>query len=227
MLKESVSFLVNYFVRRNLTDYPATRDLDNIFISLVDECEKNKTKLPINLIKDFLMTPEKYAEQAVFEEKLRGGIYETNADVARFLLCKTEETHFTKQSKGIDLWRKDDKNKKYEWTIEHIFPEGENIPKEWVKIIAGGDLQKAKKIQSEQVHRIGNLTLTGYNSNLSNFPFEKKKKRTDKKGNPIGYNSGLYLNKELIKKNSWTEQDIINRTEKLAKEILEILKPNF
>ena len=106
-----------------------------------------------------------------------------------------EEGHKTKEI-YVDLWEKD-KNKKYIWTIKDIFPQGKNIPKDWIDMIAEGDKIKAEELQKDWGHKLGNLTLTGYNSKLSNFSFEKKRDRKDKSGNHIGYRNELYLNKEF------------------------------
>ena len=120
-----------------------------------------------------------------------------------------------------DLWIKD-KSNKYVWTIEHIFPEGSNIPQDWVMMIANGNGKKAKEIQEKCAHKLGNLTLTAYNPNLSNFSFIKKRDRKDDKGNYIGYKNGLYLNKKLAEKDNWTISDIEERTKELVKEALEL-----
>ena len=50
------------------------------------------------------------------------------------MLCSIEAKNQTKEIYA-DLWARDN-NKKYVWTIEHIFPEGENIPATWVQMIA-------------------------------------------------------------------------------------------
>ena len=85
-----------------------------------------------------------------------------------------------------DLWKRDAKNK-FIWTVEHIFPQGENIPAPWVTMIADGDSNLAKQHRDDYVHNLGNLTLTGHNSKLSNMSFDKKRDRTDKQDNAVGY----------------------------------------
>ncbi|VUT24920.1 MAG: hypothetical protein MASP_00765 [Candidatus Methanolliviera sp. GoM_asphalt] len=200
LIKDTTDFLVKYFVRRNLTDFPGTRDLDYMFMNLIDECEKNKNKLTSAFLTDYLTQSDKFADIKIFKEKLEDDIYEDNVAVARFILCKIEEEHQTREI-YTDLWEKDN-NRKYLWTIEHIYPEGKNIPKEWVNIIAGGNEEEAKELQTKWVHKLGNLTLTAYNSNLSNFSFEKKRDRQNSKGDQVGYRNGLYLNKKLADKNS-------------------------
>jgi len=223
LIKETLSFLSKYFVRRNLTDYPATRNLDNIFISLIDECEKNKKSISFNIIKTFLVNPERYAEEDLFREKLGSDIYEINTEVARFILCKIEEEHNPKKE-SFELWKRDNKDK-YLFTIEHILPEGERIPKDWVEMIAKGSKEEAKILQDKYVHKLGNLTLTGYNSNLSNLSFDKKRDRKDKKGNWIGYRNKLYLNNELYplsRLDKWTIEDIEKRTNILVNQAMKL-----
>lgn len=218
-IEDSIDFLVKYFVRRNLTDFPATRELDLLFMGLIDECEKNKGNLS-QIIVDYLTNSKRFSSTEKFKEKLNGNIYEDNTDVTRFILCKITEKGFNKEI-YTDFWEKH--KEKYVWTIEHIFPEGENIPKWWVDMIANGDKKEAKRLQVEWVHKIGNLTLTGYNPSLFNSPFLTKRDK-DKKGISIGYKNGLYLNRDLAKMEKWTAKDIEERTNKLVKEALGLFK---
>ena len=163
------------------------------------------------------------APDSVFEEKLKGDIYEDNSMVARFVLCSLAERSMTTET-WTDLWEQNATQggqKVYAWTIEHIFPEGENIPESWVKMIADGDTELARKYRMEYVHKLGNLTVTRYNSALSNFPFEKKRDR-QKDGLYVGYKNGLGINKEIAEKSAWTIEDIIERTDRLAAELLKI-----
>jgi len=137
-------------------------------------------------------------------------------------LSKIEETKSTNEI-HTDFWERD-KSGKLVWTIEHIFPEGNNIPDSWVQMIADGDKAEAARIQEKYVHKIGNLTLTGYNQNLSNFDFSKKRNRKDARDNFIGYKNELFLNKDLKDKNEWKKEDIISRTEKLVDMATNIFK---
>ena len=225
LIVDSINFLVKYFVRRNLTDFPSTRDLDAIFIGLVDECERNRDNLTSYSLINYLTHPERIADLNIFKEKLKGNIYEDNVAATRFILCKMDEEHQTKETHK-NLWKRDDKNKKFIWTIEHIFPEGRNIPSEWVDMVANGDVDEANELQIAWVHKLGNLTMSGYNSNLSNLSFEEKRNRKDSKGDWIGYKNGSHLNEKLARKNSWTIEDIESRSNKLVTEALELFKIN-
>ena len=160
------------------------------------------------------------ASDEIFERKLRGPIYDDNDMATRFILCYIESKHQTKEI-YTDLWSRD-KSNKYIWTIEHIFPEGQNIPKEWINMIADGNKELAYEYLDKYVHTLGNLTITGYNSNLSNYDFEKKKYRKNQEGKDIGYTNGLYLNNDVVSESKWTIEKINNRTDKLVTTILEL-----
>ena len=87
-------------------------------------------------------------------------------------------------------------------------------------MIADGDEELAKQYLEQYVHKLGNLTLTGYNASLSNKPFAKKRDHKDKEGRFIGYKNGLEINSEIAKKDCWTVDDIIERTKKLVEKLM-------
>lgn len=212
MIEQIVELLIKFFVRRNVTDFPGTRNLNKIFMETVDKISGKKAVDVYNTIHEKLVSESSTDE--IFDVKLRGKIYEENVDAVRFLLCYYEESFFTKENKR-NLWERDDK-KKYIFTIEHVFPEGENIPKHWVDMIAGGDKDLADQYYDKYVHTLGNLTLTGFNSNLSNKPFEEKKNLKDKNGHEAGYKNGLKLNDDIVSRQSWSVEYIADRTSKLV-----------
>lgn len=218
-----IKLLISFFVRRNIMDVPPTRDLTRIFMGIIQTIEENGLKA--DAIKQLVQKTlaDCSASDALFEEKLKGDIYEDNSMVARFVLCSLTERSMTTET-WTDLWEQNatqNGQKVYAWTIEHIFPEGDNIPQDWVNMIAGGDAELAKKYRMEYVHKLGNLTVTRYNSALSNFSFEKKRDR-QKDGLYVGYKNGLEINREIAQKDRWTVQDIMARTEELAAELLKI-----
>lgn len=80
----------------------------------------------------------------------------------------------------------------------------------------------AKQIQSRLVHTLGNLTLTGYNSNLGNRSFAYKRDRKESNsGSPIGYRNGFSLNDDVVGAPDWTAARIEARTERLVRELME------
>lgn len=220
-LNSIIKTLITFFVRRNVTDVPNTRKLTQLFIDVIAEAKLLQGDDIVNVVHDRLQAVA--ASDELFEEKLRGSIYDENPEATRFILCSIEARHQTKEIYS-DLWARDN-SKKYIWTIEHIFPEGENIPDSWVDMIAGGDKMLAKQYRSDYVHTLGNLTITGYNQNLSNMAFEQKRDRKSKdKTKDVGYRNGLYLNQDVVNEDTWTIKKITERTDALVKTLLEMYK---
>lgn len=208
-----VKLLVCFFVRRNLTDTPPTRDLERLFISICESLESEGLKgiAAAEYIKKRLVDVS--ASDASFKERLEGPIYDVNPDMTRYILTVIASPSVTKEMKP--LWERYASGN-YVWTIEHIFSQGKNIPDEWVKMVADGDMSKAIEVQEKQVHTLGNLTITGYNSKLSNMPFVTKRDRKDVYGANVGYRNGLNLNDELVNTDTWTSEQIQERTDKLV-----------
>lgn len=213
-------YLVKFLVRRNLTDQPPTRDLARNFISLIEVLHSKPSEDALKIIRDEFRKKGWIASDDTFRAKLEGNLYEENVDATRFILCKIEESHQTRE-KFTDLWKRDSRGD-FIWTVEHIFPQGQNIPESWVKMIAGGDQTKAKEYRELHVHKLGNLTITGYNSKLGNKSFAEKRDRKDADGKLVGYMNGLHLNAELRDKDSWGVQDIQARTTELVEEAMNL-----
>lgn len=222
-----VNLLTIFFVRRNVTDYPGTRDLNRIFMDTIAAIESAEVKgtAVYETVKENLSAW--VASDDIFMKRLNGDIYKENTGAARFILCALAQRSMTKET-WTDLWEykqyEKSNNQVFIWTIEHIFPEGDNIPQEWVEMIADGDRDLANEYLQKYVHKLGNLTVTGYNSALSNFSYEQKRDRTNKEGKYIGYRNGLEINLELADKQKWTVEDIIERTKRLVKEVTEMFE---
>jgi hypothetical protein len=214
-----VRFLTKFFVRRNVTNTPPTYDLDRMFVRIVDQIESEGGNPVTVIIRE--LTSES-ASDAVFRDKLSGRVYEENAAMARVLLIAIEERTKTVET-NVDFWKQDSikgNKEQYVWTIEHIFPQGDNIPDEWVQMQGGSG--PAAEVHRELVHTLGNLTITGYNSSLGNKSFVHKRDRQDSSGRFTGYKNGLYLNNELANRDDWTRAAIEGRTAALVDELMEL-----
>jgi len=176
-INQLINLLSKYFMRRNITDYPNTRDLTRIFMDIISKIEDAKSTGHdvVSLIVEVLSMPTNCASDEQFKRSLEGDVYKDNVGATRYIFCKLAENAMTQET-WTDLWRRTDK-KVFVWTIEHIFPKGENIPQCWVDMIAGGDKELAKRYLEEYTHKIGNLTITGYNSTLGNKFFDEKRDR--------------------------------------------------
>lgn len=215
-LEKITRLLASFFVRRNLTGTPQTYTLQALFIDLIDQVTPLRGGDVEFIVREGLRRVSASDEQ--FREKLSGQIYDENADVARFVLVSLAEQSFTKET-WTDLWEREKTH--YKWTIEHILPQGANLPKEWVEML-GGDRDASGDIQQRFAHKLGNLTITGFNSNLGNRSFPYKKDRTDQRGNAIGFRNGLGLNADVAAAEKWTEREIEARTAVLAQQTLEL-----
>ncbi|MFM6990149.1 MAG: DUF262 domain-containing protein [Rhodoferax sp.] len=214
-LGENARLLVCFFVRRNLTDTPPTRDLTRLFMDIIEKVAALSGDSVVKTIREELLGVS--ATDEVFRNKLNGAIYEENAGVTRFVLCALAEQSMTKET-WVDLWKYE--GKLFVWTIEHIFPQGDNIPASWMTMIAGGDEKKAKSIQETHVHKLGNLTISGFNSALGNKSFKDKRDRKDAQGRSVGYKNGLKLNADLAEADSWSVEKIEARSDLLVGQVM-------
>ena len=199
-LEKVVDLLARYFIRRNVTDNPPTRQIDQALIDVVESCAEHindNQKLTFNWFVEKLINNAKPASLEEFKTALDGHIYDSNSGMARYVLIQIDTLHHSREYKP-DFWARDDKGR-FIWTVEHVLPQAEKLPAHWMNMIAEGDRQKAGDLQDEWVHRLGNLTLSGYNSDLATGAFEKKQKLSKDRsflGHKIniGYQNNLALN---------------------------------
>lgn len=240
-LAGAVNLLCRYHVRRNVTDTPATRDLDPAATELIEACAetiKLQGSLTLETFTGLLLEGKRRpASLERLRAALEGPIYAENAGMARYLLIQLDLRHHTREYRP-DLWARDDKER-FIWTIEHVLPQAEKLPQHWIQMIGAGDPVEASAMQEKYVNCLGNLTLSGYNSDLATSSFEKKqqlaKDRTflGYKIN-IGYRNGLALNNlpfllgdttlSLATATTWPTEMIEARTKAMVNLLLEANK---
>ena len=100
------------------------------------------------------------------------------------------------------------------YTIEHILPQNPELPTSWRQALG----ENWKVVQEVWLHRLGNLTLTGYNPELSDNPFIQKR------DHPEGgfRTSHLFLNQDLTELEAWGEEQICQRSARLAERALAV-----
>jgi uncharacterized protein with ParB-like and HNH nuclease domain len=239
-LPRAVDLLQRFYVRRNVTDFPSTRDLDQAHMDLIQACQSRIAKgstLSFDFFRDKLLKRDQFADKAKFEEALKGGMYSSNAGMTRYLLIKIDETHRSREY-APDFWARNEGDK-FVWTVEHVLPQNENISDAWVEMIADGDKRLASNLHEKHVDRLGNLTLSGYNSQLAAAPFPKKQALAENRkflGHSIniGYRNGLELNKlsfkigksqiSLATATVWTPEFIEARTNRMCGLLMEMYK---
>ena len=99
-------------------------------------------------------------------------------------------------------------------TIEHVLPQ--TITDEWRADLHPclADGEDVDATHQSIVHLIGNLTLTGYNSEMSNGRYCEKR--------PKLAGSALQMNHEIAKADEWTRDQILDRSDQLAERIISI-----
>lgn len=101
----------------------------------------------------------------------------------------------------------------HDYSIEHIMPVGIASVGQWQEMLG----ERWEEIHETWLHRLGNLTLTAYNSTYSNRPFEEKKEIDG------GFQqSAVRLNRDVRNQEQWTENEIEVRGERLTNRALEI-----
>lgn len=221
-LADIANKLVIWFVRRNLTDFPATNAIQRLFSLIIKDLSPSevKSKSVCQKVHEKLFDQGNVASDEQFEGALRGPIYEDNRGMTRFILSSLAEHDRTDEG-WSDLWRKSTaKSNQYYLTIEHILPQAEHMTKEWVESLGGEE--NAKEIRNKYVHTIGNLTLSGFNSELGTMDFKHKRDRMDKAARNIGYRNGLSINRDVVDKDKWGAEEIEKRTDRLVGEAMRL-----
>lgn len=98
-------------------------------------------------------------------------------------------------------------------TVEHVLPQ--KLSNLWRAELDGdlGDLESPEAVHETYVHTLANLTLSGYNSTLSNKPFSEKRELLVAKSN-------IELNKWIAAREHWRRTDIIERGKVLSDMII-------
>lgn len=192
-LLKVVRLVESYVFRRAIAGIP-TNTLHRTFAGLVREVDEANY---MESLKAVLVLKESYARlpgDAEFRrEFLVKDVY--NFRSRNYLLRKLEN-YDRKELVDVDSY-----------TIEHVMPQNPDLSAEWQQQLG----PEWKDVQERWLHTIGNLTLTGYNPELSDRPFHQK--LTIKGG---FRESPLRLNQYLAKLEHWNEGEIQKRAELLA-----------
>lgn len=193
-LKEILKLCISYVLRRAICEIP-TNSMNKTFATLKN-CIKPDDYL--NSVKAFFVMQDTYKEFPD-NDKFEGAFVSRdiyNMRARNYILSRLE--NFENKAPIIIE----------NYTIEHIMPQNKNLSLEWQADL-GADWQE---VQKKYLHTIGNLTLTAYNSEMSDRPFREKMNM------PGGFKeSALRLNKYIVLLNEWNEKHIQERANMLAK----------
>lgn len=229
-LNSILEYLVNYFVRRNLVLKPKSSNVRAKIISSVRQLneEKELDENALTILQTELGSISATDED--FMAALKGSVYDVSPKTVRVILIDLERKNgnfFDKQIRdNLDDY---EDNGRPIWTLEHILPRTENLKNGWPVMIAPDNIDEATQIQQKNMHKIGNLTLTGYNPEMSDKSFLDKRDYSSNNGyTSQGLKTNLFLNKSITNgegiesKDTWKIEDIERRTEYLAKLILDL-----
>lgn len=183
----------SYVFRRAICGIP-TNSLNKTFANLYRSVNKEQYVVSVQAAFQLLDSYKRFPDDAEFKKEI------VSKDVYNFrsrnYLLSQLENYKRKEFVNVD-----------EYTIEHILPQNPNLSSDWKNMLG----EHWKDIQKNYLHTLGNLTLTGYNSELSDRAFNQKKTIDG------GFDdSPLRLNSYMRSVSNWSENEIKERALELA-----------
>ena len=198
-LIDILMYLESYLIRRYMADLK-TNQLNGVFVGLINQIKENDYS---NSIKYYLIKCNFVNNDCFKKGFLETPIYGKSPSISKYILSKIE--HHIQPKEVVDISEK--------ITVEHIMPQDIRSSEEWKKSLG----ENFEYVHKEFVHRIGNLTLTGNNSKLSNYSF------TTKINIKNGFKeSNIKLSRDLSDLKDWNENEINNRALRLFQIATEI-----
>lgn len=205
--KKILQVVISYLWRRAICEIP-TNSLSKTFATLYQAVDKEDYVNSVIKAFVFKSSYKRFPSDYEVREKLQ------TKDIYHFRLRKylleALENYYHKEP--IDL-------NTANYTIEHIMPQNIEHNLSWQQML-GEDWQE---VHSLYLHTLGNLTITGYNAEMSNKSFGEKVN-----GESGFKHSHLKLNESIAQCDVWNKKSIQRRTNILTDIILKIWKyPEF
>lgn len=201
----------NYLFRRNICEVP-TNALNKIFLNLNKEITSYDNTAD-DYVSKFIYALLSKKESGRFPDDEEFGLALSEKQVYKMrgkykaYLFERFENYGTIETK--DVYTHLDNSV---YTIEHIMPQ--HLTPAWNESLG----VNAVEIHETWLHRLANLTLTGYNPKLSNKTFVEK--RDEKEG---GYKaSGLKMNQKIATKETWGLAELEERSKEIVELAMEI-----
>ena len=196
---DAVRFMESYILRRLVCDMQ-TRSLGNTFATLAQKIDTEKPLESLLVALARFNKNSRYPSDKEFKEALiHKELYESR--ICHYVLEKLENGSSKEKLNTQNL------------SIEHILPRNENMRKAWQAMLG----ENWQEIHQTWLHRLGNLTLTGYNSEYSDKDFATKKTIDN------GFDtSPLRLNKELKSTDVWGVEQMQKRSQRLVNEAVAV-----
>ncbi len=192
-----IALTESYICRRAVCGIPSS-GLNKFFASFTKKIQKDEYLESIEKHFGSLTENRRFPDDDEFKEEfMRKDFYKF--ELIEYLLYRMENFN-RKEREPTD-----------KYTTEHIMPQ--KLTEEWERDLG----QDHERIHTQYLHTIGNLTLTGYNSEYSNKSFQEKQ------GMEGGFkDSPLRLNQGLRNLESFGEKEIEKRANDLADWALKI-----
>lgn len=204
-LAKVLKFLLDYSIRRMICEVNSN-SLRGLYKTLYDRVfnrEENKNHYYDAIVSFFkqLTSRDALINDVAFKTALmNNNLYRKNA------LCKHLLVAIENQGK--------EKLQTDTLTIEHVMPQNKNLSSAWQKML-GEDIWK--DVQEKYLHTLGNLTLTGHNSEFGDLPFLEKKAKMEE------FNcKAVILYSDVKKTDIWNRDVIEKRASRLADIVLNI-----
>ena len=198
-LIEILQLVESYVFRRAICGIP-TNTLNRVFESLMVRVDKSNYLRSLKEAFQQLTSTRRYPSDNEFKEALF--IKDVYNFSRRSYLLRKLENHGRKELISVA-----------DYTIEHVMPQNPDLSESWQQELG----ENWQEVQEKYLHTIGNLTLTGYNSKLSDRPFKEKQCICG------GFrDSPLRLNRSLAQTEQWNENNILARAKELAEKALKI-----
>jgi alkylated DNA nucleotide flippase Atl1 len=195
---------VESFLVRRLLVGVSTKNLNRIFVQIVGQLRQAEGPV-LDAVRFQLSTERKFWAS---DDEIRAAAasrpfyYYGRAEQRRMVLERLEESYGHRELAELSTLG---------LSIEHVLPQ--SLSAEWItELTEAGD--DAEAVHRELVHTLGNLTLSAYNAELSNLPFERKQQ--------IYGASHLSLNKDLVEHPRWGRDEILARAVELAERAISI-----
>ena len=187
---ETLRLIESYVFRRVICDIP-THGMNKIFMALTGKIDKSNSLQNLKTAFSLMTGTHRFPSDREFQrEFLIKDVYHLRT---RDYLLRKLENDGRKEPIRVE-----------DYTIEHVMPQ--MLSEEWQPELG----ESWREVHEKYLHTIGNLTLTGYNSELSNNTF------IDKQLMEGGFlDSPLRLNENLREAERWDETAIVNRAEML------------
>ncbi|MGW3625998.1 GmrSD restriction endonuclease domain-containing protein [Streptomyces sp. NPDC000880] len=202
---QALQYVESYLVRRLVCQTPTT-GLNRIFMEAPKELETDRTAA--EAVRRFLSGRRRRwpsDEELLLAIRSKPFYWSGRPPQRSYILRRLEESY--RPTEPVDFANAS-------LSVEHVLPQ--KPVQAWFDLLSDEteDGQSPQELHDLLVHTLGNLTLTGDNSKLSNHPFQRKQQILD--------SSALRMNLEIASAERWGKAEIMARADRLSERAVEL-----